>query len=369
MKRLGFVLILASAMLKSQEPASVEKLNVLADELSSAVEAGDWKKAAELSKELATSTTLVRNSSLARRTAEQVNQILRWFPADTETLLVAAEPLLLTDSNGTAMLSGKTLAQGYVTGLLRAPNEGKLYKSLAGRTLDYAVLGARRFGLQPDDGGAAMPLGMIAYQGCAAYGFEQPVDDRTLGVIPGAVIMERPVWLMEGKQYQQARDARPRTETHYVAFLKPDLMLVCNDKEFLTEILSRMKSPNSSRALPDSLAEWHDIDRSAPVWGLRHIARQRASVDPSLGQMVIEDAQAVGLALQVDIPVGKIEIRWLSTSPTNPWQTIADNPQFKGIQTRKAGQNLWEISGNSNEPSAYMLIFAVMAAMGFVVLV
>ena len=55
--------------------------------------------------------------------------------------------------------------------------------------------------------------------------------------MPGAVILEHPVWLMEGKQYQQARDARPRTETHYITLLKPELMLVCNNEAFLTEIL------------------------------------------------------------------------------------------------------------------------------------
>src|SRR5258708_33228132 len=96
MKRLGFVPILASAMLKSQEPASVEKLTALADELSSAVQAGDWNKAAELSKEPAASTTLVRNSSLSHTTAEQVNQILRCLPVDTETLLMASDPVSLT---------------------------------------------------------------------------------------------------------------------------------------------------------------------------------------------------------------------------------------------------------------------------------
>ena len=369
MKRLGFVLIVASALLKSQEPGSVEKLTALSDKLSSAVEAGDWKQAAELSRELAELATRARNSSLSRSTAVQLNQILGWLPEDTETLLVATEPFSLTEPNTNTMLWGKALAQSYVTGLLSAPDEGKIYQSLSGRTLRYAAVAARRFGRHPDDGSVAMPLGMIAYEGCAAYGFEQPVDEKALRVLPSAVMKERVVWLLEGKQYQQARDARPRTETHYLALVKPELMLVCNDKDFLTEILSRMKSPKRTRALPDTLPEWQHIDRSAPVWGLRHIARERASVDPSLSQMVIQDAQAIGMALQVDIPVGKIQIRWLSASPTNPWQGITDNPKFKGIQTRKAGDKLWEISGDSNDPSAYILIFGVMAAMGFVVLV
>jgi hypothetical protein len=367
MRKLSFVVLFASVLLRSQETSATQKLNDLTDELERAVNAGDWKRGAELSKALADAATWARDSSLATSTGEQVNQILRWLPEDTETLLVAAAPFTLAEPDKNGPPKPGEMAHNFVGLLLAAPGEGKLAKKLEGRTLRYAVLGARQFGFHADDGSQAMPLGLIAFQGCAVYGFEKPVGEAMIHSDSGIVVQEHPVWMMEGKLYDQARDARPTTDMQYLTLLKPDVLLACNNKDFLTTMLTRMKRTAERSALPDSLPEWQHVDRAAPFWGLRHLLPGRQNVDPSL-HMGFEDPTLVGLTIQVEAN-GKPRVQWLSSAEKNPWEQAADSPDFQGIVARKTGRNVWELSADANSQGGTMLVYAAMAIMGLVVVV
>jgi len=83
------------------------------------------------------------------------------------------------------------------------------------------------------------------------------------------------VWISKGSQNDW-----PDTDTYFVSFLKPDLMLACNRREFFGE-MSRawVWSRNLVQHLPASLPEWKQVDRSAPVWAICHYQRQRGGVE------------------------------------------------------------------------------------------
>jgi hypothetical protein len=51
------------------------------------------------------------------------------------------------------------------------------------------------------------------------------------------------------------------------------MMLACNDRDFFTQMVARMAVRQTPRALPETLPEWEQVDRSAPLWAVRHISR------------------------------------------------------------------------------------------------
>lgn len=144
---------------------------MLLDRLQSAANAADWKNAALLSQSLKEAVLQRRDRSLGRQTDDEVDSILRWLPADTETVVVAHQPFTLAEPNPQTLPGALEAAQGYILGLLGSIDDGKLFKNLEGRTLRFAVLAARKFANQPPNANGGTPLGMIAFQGCATYAF------------------------------------------------------------------------------------------------------------------------------------------------------------------------------------------------------
>ena len=56
-----------------------------------------------------------------------------------------------------------------------------------------------------------------------------------------------------------------------LVLLAPDTVLCANGHRFLEEVLKRADATPASRALPDDLPEWKQVDFKAPVWMVRHI--------------------------------------------------------------------------------------------------
>src|SRR5207249_2397064 len=97
-----------------------------------------------------------------------------------------------------------------------------------------------------------------------------------------------------------------------------------------------------------------------------------AKTDPSYSRKEsmsgIADEAVTGVVIQVGLPTDRVQGRWLSKSKTNPWQKIADAPDFHGAaHTRKVSDGLWELSVTG--PPGHFAVFVLMAVLGFVVLV
>ncbi len=236
-------------------------------------------------------------------------------------------------------------------------------------------MAARKFGNHPDDGGKALPLGMIAYQGCGFYSFAQSIPEDVLPQPPTTSILGQPVWLAEGKEYVQARNARPTTDTYLMALPKPDLVIACNDRNFLTQVLSRMTATPSTQAFPPTLPEWKYVDRSKPLWALRHFRQERALEDPSFPNNVglfqgYNVSAPVGVVVIVDGPNGRVIGRFIASSPENPWKDLVSVGDFSGqAETHQVAPGVWELSAPADSESGGYMVFALMAILGFVVLV
>jgi len=352
------LLVIAGIALRAQQaPDKLDLLN-LTNSVQAAIDAGDWRKAADLSALLETAVRDARNQAAVGKNSALVDSILTWLPADTETVVVAQEPFRISAPDPSAIPSALAMAQGYVTGVLDAAEAGQLGSALQGETIQLAVLGARRFTNHPPDEQNILPLGMIAYQGCGVYVLAKAAS-KIVARPPDESVMGLPVWVAKGSQ-----NDRPNTDTYLVALPRPDLILVCNDRTFFAEISSRMASPQTPRALPSDLPEWKRVDRSEPLWAIRHFAD---SADAGNIFGAERDPQATGLVLEFGLAGGAAKARMISKS--DPWKDFTSHAEFGGAaQSREVTKGVWELSIGSKPEAAGMAAFALMALAGFVVL-
>jgi hypothetical protein len=360
MMRMLTMLLLATSALVAQTSGKVDLLK-RTEELERLIAAGEWGKASDLSRSLKDAVTEARNRSLAASGSELADSILNWLPADTETLVVAQEPFSITKQDQTTIPTALQMAQNYVLGLLDVAEKGKLAEEVLGRTVRLAALGARHFGNHPPGKNNSIPLGMIAYQGCALYGFAESLPESILSRPSDDSVMGHRVWISKGTQSD-----RPDTDTYFVSLLQPDLLTVCNNREFFQEIVSRRGLPQQSRALPADLPEWKLVDRTAPLWAICHYRQDGLLVH--LLQDPRSDPGATGIAVEFGRASGITRARMISKS--DPWKSLTGQGDFHGAaKSRKVADGVWELSVSDDPEAAGMTAFALMTMLGFVVLI
>jgi hypothetical protein len=245
-----------------------------------------------------------RSSTAQAETDAQ--RVLSWFPADTETLLVA---------NGPFWMSSFQVAQNYqnyevssqelekdLEGLTLAlfnSKSGVLEKHLEGKKVLFATEGSRHFR-------SPAGLGELPYEGCAIAIFGDDLGDRRDSFMKDAA----PIALrMEELEGQKIAVFQERSEndiwTIFVAFPQKRVVLVATNRDFLQEVLARMRGAGGEKAFPETLPEWQYVNKKAQFWGLRHFDRRQAKEDPTSPfggkkSANVPDEQAVGLTYQCD---------------------------------------------------------------------
>jgi hypothetical protein len=321
---LMFFSVCAAFGQQTQPSNTKPELLRLTDELDGAIQSGDWNKAIALSHSLKDSTVEARNRSLAKGGVELVDQILQWLPPDTETLIVAQQPFKVPSEKPKTIEGVSVMAQGYALGLFGTIEKESIAKVLGGRTIRLAALGARKFANHTPDARGALPLGLIAYQGCAVYSFVEEVPESVFQRKADESVMGHPVWVSKGSQ-NDFQD----TDTYFAGLPKPDLMLTCNDRDFFTQMVSRMAVGQPARALPADLKEWQHLDRSAPVWAIRHFRSDRAGEDPTIAELLAgKGPEAVGLTVAFGIDGGA---KATMLAKSDPWGDLAKVPEFREV--------------------------------------
>jgi hypothetical protein len=365
MTRYVIAFLLAASVLAAQTNAADDLLK-LTDQLEAAIQANDWAKAGQLSRQLREAVHTARDQSMAAAGHDLADTILSWLPADTETLVVAQQPFAIVVLDRNDIPNALEWARSYVLGLLDAAEKEAMFKALNGRTVRLAALAARRFGeeepLQTTPrAGEPAPLGVIPYQGCAVYAFADPVPDQVITRPPEDSIMGYRVWTSKGSQNDQ-----PDANTYFVSLLKPDLMMVCNNREFFREMISSVDSSPHRRALPAGLPEWKQVDRTAPLWAVCHYSESSAALArSSLGE---EDPGVTGITVEFGLTSGAVRARMVSR--TNPWKDLVDNAEFHGAaKSREVDRGVWELSVEGKPEAGGMAVLWLIGLLGFVVLV
>lgn len=287
-----------------------------------------------------------------------VDNVFDWLPADTESVVAAERPFVvpsheIRDSDALAV------AQGFTIGLLTAAEKGRLFNSLQGFRLRFSLLAGRKFAWRNDD-----KDGLISYQGCAVYAVER-MPPAIIARAAEENVAGHPTWTSKGSQNESEYQY-----TYRITLLRPDLLLICNDRDFFTEVVTRSSGKAVRQALPESLPEWKHVDRLAPIWGIRHFDAHpsiRDDTNPANFEGGKGDKEAVGIAMQVGHPAGSVWGRWMTKSKTNPWPELAEDPDFNGqAQITRKQDGAWELACPATDQHAASFTgFVLLGMLGF----
>ena len=369
---LGLCVSFLSLGLQAQTASSKENLLLLTDRLGAAMSGGDWKTAATISAALKDGVREARDLALASNNREQVDRVLSWLPKNTETLVVAQQPFTVPTQDQEKADAIMTV-RGYILIPLDAFALGGEFRGGEGATMRYAVLAARKFADHPADDKGVLALGLIAFEGCAVYGFANPIPDSAFSQAPDASVLGQAMWTAKQEGEWRDKDGRPGYETYWASKIKSDVLLACNNRDFFTSILKEASSA-SARTYQRfaNLPEWKQIDRSAPVWGLRDFALANRETDPShpaRGVVFgVVDEGAVGAVFQAGLPIGKVRTRWLTKGKESPFQHPDEVAELKGaVTTQQVSEGVWEMTVNDEREAGSYAVLMTMAILGFAV--
>jgi hypothetical protein len=324
-------------------------------------------------------------SSLAVAQQPNLNQVLNWLPADTETVLGANGPFSWdpkTLSNAPPSQEHLTTAElemqsrMFPLTLLNFKNGG-VGEFIRGKTVSLAIEGSRRF--RPPGG-----LGLMRYEGCLVIVFIPTVS------LDGAAFMRAAA--NSAVRFEEhngtrvavfAEKSEDDTWNTFVGFPRSNVAVVATNLDYLVALLDRMRGTPGTRALPQNLSEWKHVNNNAPVWGVRHYLKQGAELDPSsplLGQNAanVPDANAVGVTFSF-APAAEptATVDYLSTNPDvrrilSGYLMLEDAataaPREFQMRLRQPAAGVLEASINLSVTEAIQrLLFGLMAMLGHAV--
>src|SRR5258708_25456304 len=251
-------------------------------------------------------TDEARTSWGSVRAVPNLKHVLSWLPKDTETLLVANGPFWMSsfqvaENYQNYDVSSQELEKDFegLTLALFNSESGVLEKHLEGKKVFFAAEGSRHF--RPPAG-----LGELPYEGCAIAIFADDLTDRRdaffKDVDPISVRREE----IEGHNVAIIQEKLENDVwTIFVAFPQKSVELVATNRDFIREILTRMRGTKGQSAFPEALPEWKYVNKQAQFWGLRHFDKRQANEDPTSPfggkkSANIPDEQAVGLTYESD---------------------------------------------------------------------
>jgi len=197
---------------------------------------------------------------------------------------------------------------------------------------------------------------MVPYEGCGVYAFAEPPGEGVFRRPPDRSVLGLRVWVSKGSQ-----NDTPDRETYEAAFLKPDVIISCNNQAFFEQMATRVNAPASIRALPPSLPEWKYVNRSAALWGLCHYS-EKTSALAMMGNQ--HDPHATGISVEFGSDGRGVKAFLLAQS--NPWEGWDANPELSGAKASQPSPGVWALTAADRSPTVALLF---MAYLGFVVLI
>lgn len=210
-------------------------------------------------------------------------QVLTWLPADTETLLVAIGPFWMSNFQiGQKVYTNREVTreelekrfEGLTLQLFNSRN-GLLEKHLRGKKVLFALEASRHF--RPPAG-----LGELPFEGCAVAVFEDDLDDQRDAFMKEAAQIAVRIEEIQGQKVTVFEEPSEQDIwKNFVAFPQKGVVFAATNEQFLREMLSTVRSPETRRALPNNLREWNYVNKHAQFWGVRHFDKQQAKEDPT----------------------------------------------------------------------------------------
>lgn len=292
----------------------------------------------------------------------QLEEILGWLPEDTESLMVASGPYRpIVPPRPPRRTIGETkIVDGKAVVTYRDADTGKIWippapdhqgdflrmsiemsgfnflnivdephlQEIARQPLRHAVLAGRRF-----KSVTGIPGG-TPFDGCAILWFERPIPKELIAIrTDEKTRTERIADQVIASIATREEWGDGKSLTLYFANPKSHVLLVATDREFLRTMLSRIKQPTATRALPADRAEWQNLDVTASMWGIRREINSKRG-DDSAALAPASDGLTYFLTSQ---PKSEIALRLRSTERT-PDAVL--NRFFESIGPESDGKSL-----------------------------
>jgi hypothetical protein len=187
----------------------------------------------------ASNTQISATTSKPTQPSTDVQEVLSWLPADTETVTVANGSFLLpnvyTEKEETQNreLSDQDLAQNFesLPAALLGLNNGLLVKHLKGKRVSLAIEGARHFR-------APAALGGMPFEGCAITIFAGDLGDTGDSFIKGTQKVALRVEEIEGQKVAAFQEKLEQDLwTSFVAFPSRNVVLVATNRNYIRKCL------------------------------------------------------------------------------------------------------------------------------------
>jgi hypothetical protein len=209
---------------------------------------------------------------------QNVLQVIRWLPEDSESIMLARGPFqdgTLKDFRNpqTAVPPNSTQkpppdfqqeSLAATAGLFGLTGTDFI-RNIRNHEISFIVAAARRFG-PPVIGGAS------TWQGAQIIIFRDAVPD--VGIVGKAqerlslVEMERNGVVR--LDTQESWGFKGEKVSVYYAKPKPSVLIAATDADFLKTMLQRIAQPLTARTPLLNFPEWNYVDVQLPVWGVRH---------------------------------------------------------------------------------------------------
>jgi hypothetical protein len=292
-------------------------------------------------------------------------ELLRWLPEDTETIMVAQGAIAIPKKEADRFQFAEALSL-LPAGPTFSFAKELLHKELQGQKVLMAMEGSRRF-TSPKN------LGMMPYEGCHILQFES--DDVVRQAFK--VCQDKAEKKIELAGVQVAVFSEKMEEDVWSIFIcrpRAGVLMCATDKAYLETTLKRMNGKAEKRALPAELPEWKHVDRKAKIWGVRHYRKEFAKTDPSSplrprAAANVPDPTAVGFVFWYS-PGAENMIRARYLSQAKDAVEIAakgwNHPSEKLEPTiKRADAGVVEISESlAEDRTAHMFLFVLLGYLG-----
>ncbi len=196
-------------------------------------------------------------------TAVSLDEMIRWLPADTESIAVTQVPILLSAPHDWDGVGPETV-------LGRLANANALlpeYDWSKGAKLARVVSGSRRFSYPRN-------LGPFRFEGCSILEFAPDSPLTAEQFLKGISACTSKTFTLCGRQVVAVvREIDQDDWKFYACALSPNVVLWATDTKFLTSVLQRAASKSPRVAFTETFPLWPWIDRKAAFWGLRDYSK------------------------------------------------------------------------------------------------
>ncbi|MCB9768198.1 MAG: hypothetical protein H6752_08370 [Candidatus Omnitrophica bacterium] len=301
----------------------------------------------------------------ADKIGHDLSQVLSWLPPDTETIAVCSDfeiPSPATDEEE-ILIDLARLFRTFVTGFMAQEGDPR-FNALYGMRVKHAVFGAR--GFQDPKG-----FGLSLYEGAHVTCFETDMTpDRDKLFDEMAKDASRTIQIGGTQVFNYEMTLERDTWTYWVAWPKPQFLIIATNKDYLSQLLDRMNSEDRLDTILPSLPENEYIDLESPIWAVRHYSKSNVEKDSTSpfakerGGEDMVDSGAIGFV--INLPKSQeLEVQAIYLSKETGWinrikewlpgDLFETQPKFE--QSEKDGVHVLETSFEPiKDPDDYQII-------------